>query len=69
VTWATTTLQPQLGDHFVDLLALAKRRDLKRCLIMVGIANRAEADGWVRQIVLHLDLAVEHGHLVVDNLS
>lgn len=65
----SVTLEVQLFDHFIDLLSLTEWSDLKWCLVASNISDSAEADGRLFAIVLHLDLAVEHGHLVIDDLN
>jgi hypothetical protein len=65
----TATLQPDLRDQLVDLLALSKPRDLQRRIIRRRIPNGTETNTRIMQIILHLDLPIEHRQLIIYNLT
>lgn len=66
---SASTFQPHPHNEFVDLSASAKSRDLQRGVISVHVPNCTETDFGVWQVVMSPNLAIEHGELVVNDLS
>lgn len=62
-----TGVDEELRQLLIDLLSLAEVQHLQTRVFRGGVSDAAHADGGVREVALHHDLPIEHGHLVVDD--
>jgi len=66
---STSTFQPEPLEDLVQLISLAELSHLQAPIVCIGISNPIDTQGRLCHVPLNHQLAIEHWHLVIDDLG